>query len=480
MIVIELLPTSAERQPGEGLEVDVHLRNGGVEAEVTNPAALRATPLWRLIQLPDGTEYVTGNEQGYAPPPGQPERLRLATGESWDGRVIIRSADVPLTPGPWAVTLLLSVDGAVEEGPPCIARVADWAIGAAGAGWGVPGENEEQGDTLMLQRPATSKPALYRMPWRDDDSDRTGTGAATPIMLGTVGPEAADPLVPVRDGPFWIDTAQWFLWREGATIFARGMGGERQELTLPEAPAALLRPALQRVNDDILVLALSADRQRLDRCVFSHDGSTLPIVAGDLALPVAVSAGTAAFAKDGDVLVGLSGATPEGTALLLIDRGGAGTPRVVVLPAATPIPDAAPALLVHPDGTVVLGTLVSTETGIAVAEARFAQDSNATPAVVARPLGESGAHPIGGAMLYSAPHGTAETHGAGGGTADWPSLRVVIRLADGTLLRLGLDGTLNPATYEAPPVPPLILVPASHGAWLLCCDPRLGPFMVEA
>jgi hypothetical protein len=464
--------------------VQVRLRNDGAPAEVLNPAALRASPSWRLAPWPDedvapGSGRVFGNEQGYAPPPGEPERLTLDTGKGWDGTVTINADNAQVTPGEWALSLLLTVDGVVQESPSCKVRVAGWSIVAADAGFGVPALGRQNGDTLLLQGEGGAR-ILYRMPWQEEDSDRTGHGGEEPIPLITVDPEAADPLVPVRDGAFFGDPARWLLWREGATVRAFGTAGEPQTLVLPEPPATLLRPALQRTGGDILLLALSADRRRLDRLIFSRDASTLPLVADGLALPVAVSAGTAAFAKDGDVLVGLSGATSEGTALLLIDRGGAGTPRVVVLAAATPIPDAAPALLVNPDGSVVIGALVSTEAGIAVAEARFPADPFAM-AVVARPLGQqSGAPPISGAMLYSAARVGAEADGAGGDSSNGPSVHIVVRLADGTLLRLDPDGTLNPTTYEAPPVVPLILVPASHGALLLCCDPLVGPFMAEA
>jgi hypothetical protein len=79
-----------------------------------------------------------------------------------------------------------------------------------------------------------------------------------------------------------------------------------------------------------------------------------------------------------------------------------------------------------------------------------------------RPLGSSDVPAVGGVLRYG------------------ESLCVVLRLADSTLLHVGDDGSLEPTTYEAPPVTPLTLVPSGHGALLLCCDPWLGPFMAEA
>lgn len=475
MIVIELVPASIPRQPGEGLDVDVHVRNNGAETEVMNPAALRATPLWRLRELRSGMDHVTGNEQGYAPPPGQPERLRLAPGESWNGRVLIKSVNVSLTPGPWAVSLMLAVDGGVEESPPCIVHVADWAIGAADVGWGMSGDSSPSGDALMVQRTGTAKPALYHMNWRDDDSDRSGTGAETPIRLGTLGPNATDPLVPVRDGPFWSDASQWFLWREGASIHARGMGGEQQELTLPEAPTALLRPALQRMNDDILVFALSANRRQLVRLLFSHDNSKPPARAEEIDLPVVAAHGSAVFSPSGSVLVGLSAEkTDGGCELLVIDQGGLAPPRLASWTNVSLVPGAPPALSFDDDGGSRIAALVSSDDGIALAEARFSPALNAVPTVSLLPLGGRGTVPIGGAVLYAAPHAHAHTH------EHRANFHAVICLADHSFMRLGVDGTLEAVTYEASPVPPFCLVHAGHGALLLCCDPLLGPYLTDA
>src|SRR5262245_22975328 len=125
-------------QPRRGLQVHVRLRNSGAPAEVPNPAALRASPSWRLSPWsdqpgPEGLGRVFGNAQGYAPPPGEPERLTL-DGEGWDGTVPINADNAQVTPGEWALSLLLPVAGVVQESPSCKVRVAGWSILAADAG----------------------------------------------------------------------------------------------------------------------------------------------------------------------------------------------------------------------------------------------------------------------------------------------------------------------------------------------------------
>lgn len=345
----------------------------------------------------------------------------------------------------------------------------NWRIVAADAGFGVPAAGVQQGDVLLLQGGNAGARTLYRMPWFDDDSDRTGHGGPEPILLRSVGANAADPLVPVRDGPFWLDAQRWLLWREGATVHALGTAGEHQTLTLAETPAALLRPALQRSGDDILVLALSANRRRLDQLGFSRTTKTPPRLLGAIALPLAVRAGTAAFAAGAPPLIALSAATATGTTVLLLHAGKAATPRMVAVSGATLVPDAPPALLPDADGGALVGLLVSTDAGIALAEARFPSDQAAPATIQLRGLGRFAGKPAGGAVLYDP---SADARGR--------LVYLLIRLADGTLLRLGAGAALERTAFESPPVAPLVLVPRADGALVLCCDPRLGPFMAEA
>jgi hypothetical protein len=356
-----------------------------------------------------------------------------------------------------------------QRGPTVPAQSTNWRILAADAGFGVPGNGAHQGDALMLRGGSAGAMTLYRMPWQDSDADRPERGGAEPILLQSVSANASDPLVPVRDGPFWSDPSRWLLWREGATVHALGTAGERQVLTLGAVPGALLRPALQRSGGEILVIALSADRRRLEPVQFARTTATAPRRLDAITLPLPVAAGTVGFATGGATLIGLSAATARGTTMLLLQPGESVTPRMVSLPGAVPVPDAAPALSSDADGGALLGQLVQTSEGIGLAEARFPADSTRAATIEPRLLGRLSAKAVGGAVLYG-----ASTEGRS------RPVRLLVRLADGALQRLGSDGALESTAFEGPPVPPLVLVPRGDGALVLCCDPRLGPFMGEA
>ena len=182
------------------------------------------------------------------------------------------------------------------------------------------------------------------------------------------------------------------------------------------------------------------------------------------------------------VSVGLSAATEQGTVLLLLaGSDGAASLRQAVVDRARLVPNASPALVPRSDGGSLLGALILMDDGIALAEARFPADHAAKPTISLRLLGRVAplGTPVWGAMLYGSLPPPAGSNDASG-HAQRDSLHAVIGVADGTLLRLDADGSLAPATNEAPSVPPLVLVPAHQGAFVLCCDPLLGPFMAEA
>src|SRR5262245_48587692 len=109
-LAIDVSPTAAVRQPGEGLELRVRLANPGAAVDVNNPAALREEPRWRIARVPGTAGVVVSNQQGWGPPEGQPERLALSQGSTWDGSVFISDSNAQLAPGDWAVSLLLRVN----------------------------------------------------------------------------------------------------------------------------------------------------------------------------------------------------------------------------------------------------------------------------------------------------------------------------------------------------------------------------------
>ncbi len=474
MVLIALAPEATAFQPRLDVVLLVRLtHDGATPIEIPNPAALRAAPAWRIAAWPDGAARVIGNQQGFAPPRGQPERLVLQPGETWTGRVPISAFLVPLPPGDWAVSLLLPVEGAVVESDPCRVSVAEWSIIAADAGLGVPPFRAQEGDCVLLQG-GPGPITLYRMPWLENDSDRTDLGAAAPIPLAGVGLDATDPLVPLRDGPFWGDPARWLLWREGAVVHAIGTAGERQSLTLAEAPAALLRPALQRTGADVIALALSADRRRIDLLRFPRKPGPPPKLAGTLPLNLPAESGTAGFGPDGDILIGLIATAGTGIALMLAGPDLAAPPRQAIVPAATPMANAPPCLSIRPDGAARLGALLMTEAGILLAEAVFPTDPAEPPVITRLALGWPEVTPIGATLLFAGSH-----HDEDDGHDHSPAPMLVIGLDDGRMLRLNAEGALEEARYPAAPMRPYRLLPTGHGAFLPVCSGIAGPFMAE-
>ncbi len=345
---------------------------------------------------------------------------------------------------------------------------ADWSIVAADAGFGTVTSGDQLGDILIVRNEGGGRRALWRMPWFEDESDHVGHDDSAAVRLRAVGQNAIDPMVPVRDGQFWRDDRHGWLWREGAVVHALGAAAEHRTLILPGPPAAVLHPALHRSEGDLLVFSLSANRRRLDRLVFPRQTTVRPRIAASVALPLAVSAGTAAFGLGQSVLTGLSAASAGGTMFLLIDHAADGTPRQAVLRNAVPVTHAAPALRVEEDGSATLGVLVTTQTGIALAEAHFPVDRAAAPTVVQVHVGRFAAKPVAAALRYSSI--AQSLH---------PRFYALVQLADRTLLHADVNGALVAARFEAPPVMPPVLVPTSHGAYALCCDPRTGPVMAN-
>jgi len=344
-------------------------------------------------------------------------------------------------------------------------RAAAWTIVDADAGFGVESTSDRRGDVLIVRDDAGRK-VIYRMPWQEDESD--SGPAAPPIRLAVVGHDATDPLVPVRDGPFWSDPARWLLWREGATIHAFGTAGERQELTLPAVPTTLLRPALQRAGGDVIVFALSGDRRRIDQLRFPRANGARTEIMRSISLPAVASVGVAAFAGSG-LRIATCESQNQTTTLMLVDPAAEATVRSAVVSGATRIPNASPSIQILAGGDVVVGALVTTVTGIALAEARFAASSGAVPSVSMRELGRFNEAPSAAVVLYRQESRAMNV-----------VAQAVVRLVDGTFMHLNEAGMLERTTYEFPPVVPLVLAPTRRGALLLCCDPVNGPRMVGA
>lgn len=341
---------------------------------------------------------------------------------------------------------------------------APCSIVAADIGFGVPRGGAEQGDLLFLRDGGARQ--LYRMAWRETTGDRPLSGESA-LLLHNVERNATDPRVPIRDAPFFSDSARWMIWREDATVHAEASTGNRQTLRLNETPHGLLRPSLQRSGGDVFVFALSADRTRVDQLRFPRAGASPASIAPSVALGDGVDAATVGFAGDAMRLATVR-ASAGTTTIRLLTFENALPPRSVAAAGATPIPDTEPVLASSATGDAVVAVLVATDTGIAIAEATFPRDRSA-PTMAVRAIGRLRAAPVAGALRYRS-------------ALDAPPrvARAVVRIADGTFARLNDAGVLEPANYPAPPVVPIVLAPAVRGALILCCDPTSGPLVAEA
>ena len=480
MLTITLAPGPAALPGGECL-LQVTLHNDGEALELANPAALLHEPRWRLTHLPGGTAVEASNWQNFAPPAGQLPRLQLAAGGHWQATLPLRLPQGQRGPGLWQAQLLMSTPQGVVASEPCLLQVQDWQLRGGDAQHGAPPFGEIEGDALLLHHSGR----LYRMLWAADDSFRRGHGGAEPLALLDVAPDACDLLVPARDAPFWSDPARWLLWREGAVVHAVGTSGQRQALTLPKPPAMLLRPALQRDQGPVEVFALAAERREVLRLHLDRAASTPPQVVQTLDLPLPVAAGCAAFAPNSGSLLGLVAAVDGGVALLLYRDSGLQQAR---WEGGGLLPACAPTVRAHADSSVHVAALAQHGAEVLIVSARFGSDG--ATLVQSTPIGTAATPVVAGALVLVPAHaahadqddddGDVHGHGHNHGSHGARLAYVVLELADGTWMRLGDDGLLEAAEFEAPPVHPLTLAVGGHGAFVLACDAALGPFMAEA
>lgn len=473
------LQAGAASAPGEPCLLQVRLRNDGdALLTVDNPAALLDGPRWRVTWPATGRSSIIDNRRNFVAPEGQSAQLNLAGGAVWQAQVPLHLPALEDGPGGRAVQLILSTPGGVVESEACLVQVQDWASAAADAAYGVSNFGKSEGDSLWLQ-PGSAGAALYRMGWGEDHSDRQGLGGGLCIRLRSVGALATDLLVPQRDAPFWQDPARWLLWREGDTVHALDTSLRPQTLTLADEPAELLRPALQRDGGPVEVFALAASRREILLLRFPRDAASQAAVVDRYVLDFTVAAGCAGFAARAGLLVALLASTGPRSCRLFLMRPGDHWAQVS-LDAVSLLRNSAPTLQVLADGAVRVAALVQGEDHmVAVASARF--DGNGLSAVDIQNIGVVATPIAEAALLLGGTHGHDPAHEhVCDSTAHAPSAHVLIRLAEGSMLRLGSSGQLEPAAFSAPPVQPLTLLPGGHGALVLACSAQHGPFVSEA
>lgn len=498
---IALSPSRPVFQPRHEIHVTVSIRNEGTaEIVLPNPAALRASPAWRLQPWStDGHGRVFGNQMGFAPPPGQPEKLTLPPGADWSGPVWFDLGDLNPMAGDWALSLLLPLDGEVVESPPCKISIAEWSVAAGAAGHGVMPDALSRGDSLVLQA-GPGPYTLCRMPWIEDDTDRTGPNMAPAVPLLEVAADATDLAVPTMDGPFWIDPLHWWIWREGASIHAADNILRRQRLDLPEPPACLLPTVLRRPQSDLTLAILAADRLSASIIHMSRDASVPPSIASNISFPGPAAAATLSYIPGGGPRL-TAYLTVDGVAVIQLCVPGEGR-REVKGPRAEAIPNGAVAIHTGPDGTVFAATLARDDDVLLLLEAEFPADPDDAPSVAVTRLDwpedppgvllSTPFIPEGFTLVYG---GEPEEPPAPGDDDDDeeatddgeeaedpyypPPPRGLIELGDRRLLRLDPGRFLHWVELEGEPVRPFVAMPTTEGGALLCVSPLLGPFIAE-
>jgi hypothetical protein len=282
---------------------------------------------------------------------------------------------------------------AAEVGPPTAPR---GPVTAVAAGWGRPPYGRQEGTLAFLVATGQGK-ALCRDRFGEEVGDIGGRPEPA-INLRAVGADATDPLVPVRDGPFWRDPAQWLLWREANIIHAIDTASRPVALTLPAPPGRVLRPALQRAGAEVHVMVLSPDHRRLDRLAFPRDRMGKARIAGSVPLPGAAIGGAAGFARGGDCAVLI---VPESGALVVVLARPdlAEPPRSLTLPGLVCPPGIEPAVAEAADGSVRCAILAQSAGELALVEVRFPSGAAATHTI--RPLGRASPHWQGGVCYWN-------------------------------------------------------------------------------
>ncbi len=321
---------------------------------------------------------------------------------------------------------------------------------AVAAGWGLPPYGRQEGTLAFLVATGRGK-ALCRDRFAEAEGD-SGGEPAPPITLRAVAADAADPLVPVRDGPFWKDPALWILWREGSVIHAIDTASRAVALALPAAPGRVLRPALQRAGAEVYVLALSPDHRRLDRLAFPRAWTGKARIAGSTPLPGAATAGAAGFAPGGDCAILLIPG-PDGLTVLLARPDRAAPPRILTLPGVACPAGVEPAIAQAQDGATHCAILAQSAGDLALIEIRFPQA--AAPTHTMRSLGRAPAHWDGAACYWNG------------------ACRVLVASGGRWLAAAGPNAPLSPRIFPGQgPIAPIVMVPTAAGA--LCATAGAG------
>jgi hypothetical protein len=314
---------------------------------------------------------------------------------------------------------------------------------------------------------------LYQAILREDRPDLGEVGLAKMISVAPADPKATALIGPWANHNRMESLLNRFGWQAGAVLGIEGLAGSPGlRFTLPEIPSPLIRPALMSDSGDVDVIVLRANAGSLAMIRFpiARAGAearivwTLPLAAPPVAARAAIGPRSAGSRRNA-ILIVPDGST--GSKMILVESGGdQATPvlREGVLPDATPLPGAEPAIMVDSDGTIH-------------ASAIFVEGANQRNVFVADikwPPGSGAASPSRGKTfkLPGTPRSAQVTYSV---TSKSPRREWLVLLQDGSVVFSGSPN--RPRKVDGSPALPLDLVAMSQMTYLLTLDkqglPRL-------
>jgi hypothetical protein len=369
-MAMALLLTVAASEPvylaGQSAGLRVALRNDGpAPVRVPAPDALgNWQPIYTLrgpgLEARADQRRGTHGKSVIDPDPEEAQLVELAPGGEYEGDVAFdRLFGAEPEPGEYIVSAELDWDGTHAEAAP----VTFWVkpMQPRSLSYGVWGDPPGGSVTLVaiVGRKLTQRTLTIGA---DEDAEPFGSDTM-PII--EVGENAADALAPDTGHRADTDLYQWFLWREGRKLLAKGSLSRRaRELELEGDVSALLRPALMDRRHTVDAFAAAGERLIVAR-FFDHlkTPDWQPRVIAKLPLPAGGQFG-AAISPSGRRVLALAAAEDGALSFLRTVYDGDGAPGpFVAAPIQTVdrvemIPDSAPAVCAAADGSYRIAAIV--------------------------------------------------------------------------------------------------------------------------
>ena len=488
MIFFEVSPERTEYISQEEVEVLVRIvNNEAVPIEIPDPdISTSAQPTYTLtgpgypkgitcsnLSLSQETdeEVISGTE-------ALPRLIMIRPGESWEGVFSISSALDLSLPGEYRLRSRLEWQGLKAESKEKSFRIGPMALASIHLGLGVRPLEYGEGEGAFIHRGADSN-QLYAFSYLEDHPGISEANLNPPINRLTVGLGATDVAVPWRNSPFFNESVQWLVWREGRSVKAlHNASTTPVSYDLPDEPACLVKPPLKTTGGPVEVLALFKEKKELYLVRFAdYRAQEDPPVRLALraTLPVKPHSITAALAPEqqgSDRHIAFTAKHKDGFAILhsrYTENGPIGAFQSVNIATGRLIDNAPLALFVDSESKAHVSVLSITEVTkekmyrCALVEARFEASGPMEPEIT--DLGVIRAKPVSGAVLYVDKENRVARR------------EVVISLEDNRILRLNASGQMVSVSAPGRPTTPMLLTPGEQMSYLLCFDPNRGLFL---